>query len=255
MTAADLRLGLPGHVILWRHGRTTWNMQRRYQGQADPPLDEVGRAQADAAARQLATVAPVAIVSSDLSRAARTAEALAAVTGLPVRLDARFRERALGHWEGLTREEVRRRFPREYDAWVRDHSGYGEPRDAVARRAMAGLSELPDDPAGPVVVVTHGATAVSLTGSLLGLPEAFWRSLAPLANCHWNELARVDGRWRLHAHNVGAIPARIPPPPGAVGADVVAAEQATPEPVDAEALAVAPPPVGGAAPGTTTPTP
>ena len=54
-------------VLLWRHGRTAWNVEHRFQGQADPPLDEVGRAQSSAAAALLAAFSPVAIVSSDWS--------------------------------------------------------------------------------------------------------------------------------------------------------------------------------------------
>jgi Fructose-2,6-bisphosphatase len=227
-------------------------MQRRFQGQADARLDEVGRAQARAAARQLAAVRPRAIVSSDLSRAVQTAAELAAITGLPVTVDARLREGSLGYWEGLTREEVRARYPQEYADWVSGHPGRrggGELRSEVAARAVAGLAELPadvpadvpDDLSGgrssdlatlPVVLVTHSATAMALTGYLLGLPESHWRAVAPLANCHWSELRRDVGGWQLRSHNVGVVTPRTPPVPE----KVVEAERVTPDPADAEAL-------------------
>ncbi|HEX5497375.1 MAG TPA: histidine phosphatase family protein [Mycobacteriales bacterium] len=230
------------HVILWRHGRTGWNMQRRFQGQSDPPLDAVGLAQARAAAHHLAAVRPRAIVSSDLARAAQTAEALAALVGLPVRCDRRLRERSVGRWEGLTRDEVRQRYPREYAEWIAGDAGRrggGELRSEVAERAAAGLAELTARmdlaagvaPDGPVVLVTHSATGLALIGYLLGLPEPHWRTIAPLANCHWSELRHDDGGWRLRSHNVGAVTPPAPPVP----ADVAEAEEA-PEPADAEAL-------------------
>ena len=87
-------------IVLLRHGRTEWNATRRYQGQADPPLDEVGQAQAIEAAALVAAMRPDLLVSSDLQRACQTAEKLASLTGLELSLDARLRERHLGHWQG-----------------------------------------------------------------------------------------------------------------------------------------------------------
>ena len=101
-------------VLLLRHGRTRWNAQRRFQGQADPPLDDIGRAQAYEVAALVAALEPQLIVSSDALRAAQTAAPLAEITGLPVQLEPRLRERSLGHWEGLTREEVQERYPDEF---------------------------------------------------------------------------------------------------------------------------------------------
>ena len=74
-------------VVLWRHGRTAWNAESRVQGTTDVPLDEVGVAQAERAARDLATLAPARIVSSDLARARVTAEKLGEIVGLPVETD------------------------------------------------------------------------------------------------------------------------------------------------------------------------
>ncbi len=68
-------------VVVLRHGRTEWNAERRFQGQADPPLDEVGRAQAYEVASLIAAMRPAVIVSSDLQRAAQTAAPLAQVCG------------------------------------------------------------------------------------------------------------------------------------------------------------------------------
>jgi glucosyl-3-phosphoglycerate phosphatase len=218
-------------VLLWRHGRTAWNVEHRFQGQADPPLDEVGQAQAVAAAPLLAAFSPVAIVSSDLCRATETARPLAEQLGLPVALDRRLRERSLGRWEGLTRDEVGRRHPEEYAHWLagREDCQHGsEPRACLGDRAVAALSATVGE---TVVLVTHSATAMALTGRLLGLPVPAWRAVGPLANSHWSELRLDEHGWRLRAHNVGPAGLLVPAPAGTTSADV---------PADVEALDAGP---------------
>src|SRR3989442_14475718 len=97
-------------VLLVRHGQSEWNAQGRWQGQADPPLSDLGRAQARAAARSLGSVD--AVYASDLQRAAETAVIIAEQLGIgPVILDADLRERDAGDWSGLTREEIHERYP------------------------------------------------------------------------------------------------------------------------------------------------
>ena len=232
----------PRRVLLWRHGRTAWNVEHRFQGQADPPLDEVGRAQSTVAAALLAAFSPVAIVSSDLRRAVQTAQPLAARLGLPVALDRRLRERSLGRWEGLTRDEVGRRHPQEYAHWLagREDCQHGsEQRADLGERAVAALSATVGE---TVVLVTHSATAIALTGRLLGLPVPAWRAVGPLANCHWSELRLDEHGWRLRAHNVGPAGLVVPAPAGASTADVPApAGMSTADvPADVEALDAGP---------------
>jgi len=209
--------------VLLRHGRTAWNAERRYQGQADPPLDDVGRGQALEAAALVAAMNPDLIVSSDLQRARHTAEKLASLTGLTLTCDKRLRERNLGHWEGLTRAEVARRFPDEFGDWLagRDISRRGgESRQEVADRALDLLGELPE--VELAVLVSHGATAMCLTAALLGLPQTP-SILGALANCHWTELRDIGAGWTLRAHNAG--------PPG----PVIPSLAPDSEPTDADA--------------------
>jgi probable phosphoglycerate mutase len=203
-------------LLLLRHGRTAWNAQRRFQGQADPPLDEVGHSQAYEVGALIAAVRPDLLVSSDAARAQRTAEIVGEITGLPVLVDARLRERGLGHWEGLTRDDVERDHPDEFADWIagRDVSRRGgESREEVAARASAGFTELPVEPV--TVLVTHSATAMALTNALLGIGQAV-HPLGPLANCHWSELYAEHGGteavWRLRAHNLGAPGTVVPLP-------------------------------------------
>jgi probable phosphoglycerate mutase len=204
-------------LVLLRHGRTAWNAQRRFQGQADPPLDDVGRAQAHEVAGLIAALRPDVLGSSDSARAMQTAAIVGAAAELPVIQDSRLRERGLGHWEGLTRDEVAAHYSDEYADWVagRDVSRRGgETREAVAARAMTAFQELPAVPT--TVLVTHSATAMALTNALLGIPQHI-HPLGPLANCHWTELyaESSDGDrplWRLRGHNLGTQGTVVPLP-------------------------------------------
>lgn len=216
-------------VLLLRHGRTAWNAERRFQGQADPPLDDVGRSQAYEVAPLIAAVRPNLLISSDSARAMQTAAVVGEAAGLDVRAEARLRERGLGHWEGLTREEVAVKYPDEYADWCagRDVSRRGgESRHGVADRALAAFGELPDVPIA--VLVTHSATAMALTNALLGISQEV-HPLGPLANCHWTELYLEvtevhPSAWRLRGHNLGPPGMVVPMPPRLVAEDAADAD-------------------------------
>jgi probable phosphoglycerate mutase len=196
-------------VLVWRHGRTSWNAEGRFQGQLDPPLDAVGRDQATRAAAQLALVLPpdTVVASSDLVRAADTAGALTALLGVPLRRDARLRELFLGSWQGLTRQDVAERHPEQYADWLagRPVRGRGsEEPEAVAHRALAALGDVPA--AEVAVAVTHGGTGLRLIEALLGLGPGSRRLLGSLGNCSWSELVQQAGRWTLLRHNQSVDP-------------------------------------------------
>ena len=200
--------------MLWRHGQTTWNAERRFQGQSDIPLDATGQAQAQRAARLLAGLRPDMIVSSDLSRAANTAAPLAQLTGLDVILDKDLRERHGGQWEGLTDTEIRARYPAEHATW---NPPDGEPTLVVADRVAGALRRIAaavsDDTrtggAGLAVVVSHGAALRLGASRLLGLPEEVFGALGPLSNCSWSVVGQRRDRWRLLEHNAGTLPEPI----------------------------------------------
>lgn len=198
-------------VLLWRHGRTAWNADGRFQGQLDPPLDEVGREQAAQAAQVLAALNPAAVVTSDLVRARETAAHLGLAASLDVKPDARLREINLGDWQGLRRAEVEERFPEEYASWLRGEDtlrGGGasgaETYAQVAARAtdcvVEELTSVPDD--GLLVVVVHGGTARAIVGGLLELDPASWWRFAPLGNCCWSMLVATERGWRMAEHGV-----------------------------------------------------
>jgi probable phosphoglycerate mutase len=202
-------------VVLWRHGRTEWNATARFQGQIDVPLDEVGVLQADRAARDLATLNPHVIVSSDLDRARSTAQALADRVGLAVITDQALRETFAGDWQGLTRQEIVDRDGDDFYRWINGEDvkpGGGESRAEVAHRVAAAVrrhvESLPAN--GTLVVATHGGAARAGIGELLGLPIEYWASLGGLVNCAWSVLEEQrDGRWRLVEHNARSLPEEV----------------------------------------------
>ncbi|MGI8869079.1 MAG: histidine phosphatase family protein [Mycobacteriales bacterium] len=199
--------------MLWRHGQTAWNLQRRYQGSTDVPLDEVGVEQANRGARLLAALRPAMLVSSPLLRARASAGALAEVTDLEVIVDDRLVERGGGAWEGLTDAEIRSRFPSEYAVW---QPADGETPEQVEKRVVAAvedaLSELPDQ--AVLVVASHGAAIRFGLAGLLEMPQEYVDRLGPLGNCSWSLLERVPygrlrGGWRVAEHNAGTLPTQV----------------------------------------------
>jgi ribonuclease H / adenosylcobalamin/alpha-ribazole phosphatase len=185
--------GKPTVTLLLRHGQTPMSVEKRYAGRSDVPLTEAGVAQAAAAAKRLATAGLDAIVSSPLQRAVRTAEEVAAVTGLPVAADDGFRETDFGAWEGLTFAEVRERWPSEMTAWLADPAVAppgGESFAAVSERVTAALARVLADRAGQRVLVVSHVTPIKtlVTAALLAPPPALFRmhlDVAALCEIDW----------------------------------------------------------------------
>ena len=207
-------------IAIWRHGRTSWNAEQRFQGQTDIELDEVGIAQAQRAASMLASLPPSAIISSDLTRTRQTASPLVAITGIEPVYDEGLRETFAGEWEGKTRPVLLEEYGDDLHRWSADPlmraGGHGETRVEVADRVVAaidrGLAGLPDD--GVLIVVTHGGAARAGIGRLLGLPPEHWGALGVLTNCSWSVLLENTSHgpdWRLQEYNAGSLPEAIPP--------------------------------------------
>ena len=202
-------------IVVWRHGRTEWNVAGRVQGQSDTQLDDVGREQARSAAARLAALDPDRIVSSDLVRAHDTARQLGAVTGREVEIDARLREMNFGEREGMTWREAWAAFPEGMRAWVEGDEtkipGSETHRQAGARFAEAVRDHLTQLRAGgTLVVVAHGAVLRTGVCTFLEIPEAHWSSLGGLSNCAWSVLEENRSgdwsKWRLTEWNAGTLP-------------------------------------------------
>jgi broad specificity phosphatase PhoE len=169
-------------LLLARHGETDWNREGRWQGWADPPLNETGRAQARELADQLRATPFDAVYSSDLKRARETAEILAAPHRVPVVVDPGLREIDVGSWSGLTREEIRERFP---DGNRPD----GESHDDHAARTREAVTRIArDHPGERILVVGHGGTIRSIHDAISSLPYH------PVPNCHVLEVHFRDDR-------------------------------------------------------------
>jgi broad specificity phosphatase PhoE len=169
------------HLV--RHGETDWNVQGRWQGQADVALNDRGRAQARQSAEKLASLSLAAIYSSDLVRAAETACLIAQVNPAPLILEPRLREIHQGEWQGQLVQEIQARHVSAYQQGSHDPlqlaAPGGETPWQVRQRALAAVNDLVERyPQGNVVVVSHGFTLAVLITHFNRIPfEQVWEQI------------------------------------------------------------------------------
>ena len=179
-------------VYLARHGRTALNADGRLRGLSDPPLDEVGVAEAKRVAQVLAAKSPAVVICSPLQRAVTTAETIASAAGVAVSVDIRLNDRDYGPWTGQRRDEVEGRYGSI------DAAPGVEPIAAVADRAHTGFLELVAERGpGPIVMVSHDA----FNGALLATLDPTLTGIGQRTGC-WNQLSFVDGAWRVDAYDL-----------------------------------------------------
>ncbi len=201
------------YLVLLRHGQTDYNATGRMQGHLDSHLTPDGVAQAARVAPEIARLKPQRIISSDLRRAADTAEVVAAACGVPVEVDPRLRETHLGQWQGRTVTDIEAGWPGAIATWRSDPAWAppgGESRIEVVRRCTPVVEELDDalaeeSEASTVVLVAHGGMIAGVVCGLLGMAIESWPALGGLGNCRWAALARRNDhpRWRMVGYNVG----------------------------------------------------
>jgi probable phosphoglycerate mutase len=167
------------HLV--RHGDTRAALEGIFCGDLDPPLTDTGRSQAEALARAVEPLEPVALYCSPKLRARQTAEPLARACALPLAIEPDLREIGYGAWDGRKEAEVRAAEPEAFAAWVTDPGMAappgGESGHAIAARALPVLLRAVSRHAsGHVVMVSHKATIRVLTCALLGIPLARYRS-------------------------------------------------------------------------------
>ncbi|MGD2251642.1 MAG: histidine phosphatase family protein [Anaerolineales bacterium] len=167
-------------LILIRHGETDSNLERRYTGYLDVPLNARGKRQAKALADRLQPRPIDWIYSSDLIRARQTAEILGMATGTEVRLDRRLREIHLGEWEGSRFDDIRASQPETWKRRLENplevHPPGGEDMASFRKRVLEALDDILRLHADQLVaIVTHGLVLSVIKLHHLGLPiEAIW---------------------------------------------------------------------------------
>lgn len=168
-------------LLLARHGETQWNLEGRWQGWADPPLNETGRTQARALAEQLRDTPFDAVYSSDLRRAHETAVIVAEPHSVPVVADPGLREIDVGSWSGLTRAEIEQRFGRERPDGETHEQHQARVLDAVEQIARRHDGER-------ILIVTHGGTMRAIRSHVSDEPHH------PILNCGVIEVHFRDDR-------------------------------------------------------------
>lgn len=197
-------------VLAIRHGETAWNVDTRMQGQLDIPLNDHGRWQARCVAEALAGEDVTAIYSSDLLRALDTARAIALPHELEVRIDSGLRERAFGHFEGLTYLEIAERWPLEGERWRRRDPEFA-PRDGgeslrdFFERCVNACRRIAAAHAGhTIVIVAHGGVMDCLYRAAAHIELQASRSWV-LGNASINRLLHSEAGfsligWNDHMH-------------------------------------------------------
>lgn len=190
------------HIIFIRHGETDWNSSLRYQGHGMIPLNQRGRDQARKAGERLKRYGATALYTSDITRAAETAAIIGDIVGLEAQPMPNLREIDVGQWEGLTPEELYRRYPdhmREYD---RDPARTvrlgGESYAQLQERALAALNDIQAAHPGDetVLAVSHGGTIRALLCHVIGLDLINFGRMW-LDNGSFTELRSSTSGWRL----------------------------------------------------------
>jgi 2,3-bisphosphoglycerate-dependent phosphoglycerate mutase len=188
-------------LFLVRHGETDWNREHRFQGWANPSLNQAGMEQARDLAEQLAAqTAFAAVYSSPLARALQTAEVAAARLGLTAVPCQGLREIHVGEWEGLTRTEVEERYPDGFRRWLDFDRGWeeGETYEEMALRVVPALLSFAEEhPGQRVVAVTHGGPMRSAYARALGISHREARRRGPaIGNCDVARFAVRDASFR-----------------------------------------------------------
>jgi len=172
---------VPTMIYFIRHGETILTPDRKFSGNGEPnpPLTEQGLSQASAVAKEIAKLSPDILIASPLQRTTQTAEVLAAALVLPIIFDEAWYECGFGLWDGMSIDEVAKKYPIEYKAWL-SSSAYappgGESYDALGWRVDEAIDKLVAKyPNKCIVVVTHNGVikqAVRLVTG--GSPESIF---------------------------------------------------------------------------------
>jgi broad specificity phosphatase PhoE len=183
---------LTTRLILIRHGETDWNVEGRYQGQADPPLNQRGLAQARQLAQKLRGVGLDVLYSSPLRRALQTAQILAEALDVPLHTEPRLMEIHQGEWQTLLYAEIAARYPELFDRWQTEPWTVtlpgGENIAQVQERVYAAVDEILSRHEGQCIgMVAHRLPITLLKIRYQGLDPDVVRTFQ-LPNTYWEEI-------------------------------------------------------------------
>jgi len=192
-------------LIAVRHGETEWNVELREMGHLDSPLTPIGIQQAQALGHRLKNLGFDALYSSDLGRAVKTAEIIGRICDKPVQLNSSLRERHMGVFQGLTREEINEKYPEEMATYERigflDLIPGGETAQERTDRSVRSLTEIASrHPNQTIVVVTHGGFLTGFLGFVLGIPFSNGRRYRK-ENAGFNAFEYLEPNWYLQTWN------------------------------------------------------
>lgn len=196
-------------LCLVRHGQTNWNLEGRYQGQSDVPLNEKGLAQAASLIEKLQDKTISAIYTSDLMRARQTAEPIANLLGIEIQLEPRLREINQGQWEGVLVDEIRARYAKIWSQRTIDPANVrppgGETVREVATRVYAALDDIARRfPTGAVLVVSHGLSIATAVCRVKGIPVGQAYTVIP------DNVQPLWMDWQLDGRHASDLPKSAP---------------------------------------------
>lgn len=188
-------------IIFLRHGKTEWNIQSRYQGKTDVPLNDEGRLQAQRVALRLKSFDIDAIYASSLARASETAAIVSKLIKVPVKgLLKELHEMDFGAWEGMAVTDVERSYGDVYRQWRQFPEKAKIPRGEgfaeVVERVTGGIQKVLKEAGENILVVAHGGSIRAALAGLLALDaSAAWR--IRIDNCSLTSMELWDGRAML----------------------------------------------------------
>ncbi len=194
-------------LLLTRHGQTDWNIAGRYQGQSNVPLNQTGQLQAGQIAQRLSRESIHAIYSSDLSRAADTAQKIINLQKQTpaLQMDSRWRELSFGNWEGMTYKEMSAHSPELFSNWMVDPKNIstpnGETLAQLAERIKSAFEEIKNNHKDQtVLVVAHSGSLQTLLAVTLGVDlNRYWQFRVGQAS--FSELNVVEDSVMLNSLN------------------------------------------------------
>ena len=193
-------------IYLIRHGEITQSSPRRFVGQGDLPLTDRGREQMRQVGEYLAGRGVARLLCSPLSRCVESAGIVGLALELRSEIVPDLREIGLGAWEGLTVEEVRKRFPGDYEARGRDLAGFrpagGESFTDLQRRVWPAFEAISKSNS-PQAIIAHGGVNRVLLCRILGMPLENLFRLAQDYACV-NLLHAEEGGYRVGKLNASA---------------------------------------------------